>query len=370
MAKREQAAPRRRVRGTGSIFFHAARGVWVGRKRVAGVVVQRSHASQSEMLRLLDLATPPGPGVTVAQWCGRWLASLACRGATAKIRANAVRLYFVPSLGPLKLAAVTPRHVELAAADWARTLASPNTLRMHLAALHTCFQAAVKEGVIPENPVKRAQRPKGRKANIDPFTGPELAAIVAGAARRPACRVFALLASTGCRVGEALGLDAADFDPAAGTVAITRTQQPDRSRGPTKSANGVRTVRVPAAALPAVRDAHAGRKGGALFRSQAGGRACHRLVTRSWKWMLKRLGLRYRNLHQLRHSVASHALAAGYGPADVAKYLGDSPETIIRTYCHATGQDVAGAMDDLLSAAAPRVSPGRKNKSGILWPHT
>jgi integrase len=350
MAEPKQA---RRARGTGSVFYHQHRKVWVGRAVVNGKLVERSDPSQAEMLRKLATARPPDPHkTTVGEWLARWLSEQSVRPGTLRIRTHACRAYLAPSLGKLRLAALTPHLVERAVASWEATLPSANSRRLNLAVLSTACEAAVKTGLLAKNPVKAATKPKGAKAKIDPFTAAELASIVAEATARPTCRVFALLATTGCRFGEALALDAGEFDPAAGTVSISTTLAPDRSRGPTKSANGVRTLRVPDAALPACRAAHGGRRKGPLFRNAGGRRAAHDNQRWVWQWMLKRLGIRYRNVHQLRHSVASHALAAGYGPADVAKHLGDSPETIIRTYCHATGQDVSAGMDRLLAGVS------------------
>ena len=41
-------------------------------------------------------------------------------------------------------------------------------------------------------------------------------------------------------------------------------------------------------------------------------------------------------------------LAAGVPLTDLAVYLGDEPETIVRTYLHPTGADVCGALERLL----------------------
>lgn len=64
-----------------------------------------------------------------------------------------------------------------------------------------------------------------------------------------------------------------------------------------------------------------------------------------------------RNPHQLRHSWASHALAAGYGIGDVARYLGDSPATVARVYAHPTGADPSAWVD---AAVSPPARPRRR----------
>lgn len=345
---------KRRARGTGSVFFSESRGVWVGRAWVDGVRVERSDPNQQEMLRKLARATPPAAGTTLADWLGRWLEDMKCRPQTRRLRERSVRNYLTPALGHLKVSALTAGQVERAAASWSATLTTPNSVRGVLSHLHTCLQAAVRAGLRPDNPAKIAARPKSEKTRVDTFTPAELATVVERAGDRPNTRVLALVAATGCRIGEALALDAADFDPEAGTVAISRTLGLRGELGPPKSANGVRTIRVPDAALPAVRAAHAGRKTGPLFPTANRTRPCYLVTRRSWSRMLHRMGVPYRNLHALRHSVATHLVAAGVPLADVAKYLGDAVATVVKVYLHPTDADPADALDRLF---APTLSP-------------
>ena len=341
----------RRARGTGSVFFSKARGVWVGRRKVGGRGIERSHKNQAEMLRLLAAALPPADGVTVAEWGARWLADLSCRPRTLDIRRNAVASHIAPVLGKLRLRDLTPHHVEQAAKRWADALGSVNTVRLNLAVLHTCLQSAVRAGLRADNPVKLAGKPRSQKKKIDPFAPGELAHIIDAATARPAWRVLALLAAAGCRVGEAIALDVKDYDPATGVVHITRTLSQRREMGPPKSAAGVRTIRVPADALPAVRAAAGKRKSGPLFATGRGGRLNYPNVRLAWLRLLASLGLPARNLHQLRHSAATVMISRGTPLGDVARYLGDTVETVVRTYLHATGADAADAMDAALAAA-------------------
>lgn len=343
----------RGVRGKGTCFKRG--GVWIAKKPVgrtpAGktLYVQRNGATQAEALARLAGALPPGPTTTVSQWATRWLESAVKRPRTMAIRRNVLTRHVVPTLGAIKVAALTARQVEEAAAKWGKTLES-SSVRQAMAVLHTCLEAARRAGLCEKNPVGLAVRPKATRKKIDPFTPDELSRIVAEATARRSCRALALLAATGCRVGEVLALDANEFDPAAGTVSINRTISTDKSHadGPPKSSNGVRTIRVPLAAFGAVRDAHAGRASGPLFPSATGRRGTHNLAHKAWVGLCRRLGLRFRNLHQLRHSVATMMIAAGDPVADVAAYLGDTVETLIRTYLHATGFDPSRTMDRLL----------------------
>lgn len=354
MAKKSKS---RRASGTGALFFSAARGVWVGRvvvgRRPDGTphVVERSHAEQAEVVRRLKEAAPPGPEVTVAEYAQRWQKEMKVRGRTTDSRANSLKNHIVPVLGGVRVCDLTPGQIERAARTWGESVGSPNTVRLMLDHLSAMMGEAVREGVRADNPVKLVRRPKAVKKKIDPFTVAELAAIVAGGAELPRGRVASLLAATGLRVGEALALDVTDYDPATRLLSVTKTTNLKRQTGPTKSAGGVRTITVPSACAPALLAAVGTRTSGPLFASRSGGRVGHDGVSRAFAAVLERLGLRRRNPHQLRHSCATHLIAAGVPLGDVARWIGDTVQTLVKTYLHPTGYDVGAAVESLFSGA-------------------
>lgn len=348
----------RRPRGTGSIFWSERRGCWVGRVPIGRgangktVYAERCDVSQARLVEKLKSVRPPGPETTVGQWADRWLDGLGVRPTTKENYAGTVANYIKPALGHLRVSDVTAHAVEQAARKWARPRGDlgPNTVRLALAHLSACLGSAVRAGLIPANPVRSAHRPPGKKKKIDPFTPGELARIVAEAMGRRTSRAVAVLASVGCRVGEVQGLDVSDWNPAARTIAITKTvaQKKAHGIGPPKSPHSVRTVRVPLPAVPAIRVAIGRRKSGPIFATAGGLHPERSGIDRPFQAILKRLGLRRRNLHQLRHSVATMLISASVPIGDVAKYLGDTPDTIVRTYLHPSGVDPVNTLDVLL----------------------
>ena len=349
------AARSRRARGTGSIFYHEGRGRWVGRLPVGrtpeGRTVYRecSAPTQAELVKLLADLKPPGPDTTVAQWADRWLKSVTVRASTFGDYRNTMKKFVVPTLGHLRLRDLTAGQVEHAARKWADRL-NANCVRKNIGQLRNCLECARRLGVILTNPARDARKPKPSRRRLTPLTADELARVIAGATL-PHLYPFALLAATGCRMGEALGLDVGHYDPKAGTLSITRTWSRKHGFRPPKSENGVRTIPVPAALVPVLVATINGRKSGAMFPTWPTwkvGRRQHTSVGDGWKKYERRLGLTpHRNPHQLRHSWASHAIANGVPIADVAKYLGDAVDTIVRTYCHPTGASPVAWLDAL-----------------------
>lgn len=349
MARKSKPRAKRRVRGTGSIFYSEAFGLWIGRVpvgRVNGRIIyrERRDETQAGLLKKLDGLRLPGPTTTVAEWVERWHNSLSVRSSTSADYRHTIDKYIVPSLGGIPIKDLTPFHIEHAAREWSASL-GPNTVRKNLGQLATCMEAARKARLITENPAADARRPKAKRVQIDPFSPDELAMIIAGAKLSRGCTIFALLASTGLRLGEALALDVTDYNAAAGTVAITKTYSRRHGLGPPKSENGNRTIRVPSEPFAICRPR---KRTGPLFPTPEGVRRQHTAVSKSWRAMLKRLGLRYRNPHQCRHSVITAMISGGVPIADVAKYVGDTVEVIVKRYLHATGVDPSLTMARLL----------------------
>lgn len=351
----------RRAKGTGSIFFHAGRQRWVGRvvvgKKANGKPLTREFwgERQADVVRKMAAAQPPGADTTVAAWAARWQTTLTNRAQSASSYASRLK-HVLPVLGHLRVTAVTSADVEHLAARLRHTLA-PATVSAVLKVLSVMFRAAVRARLIAVNPVADARKPKvprGRREVIPPA---KLLEVIEAHDHYAAGGPLALQAAIGCRVGEALALDVEDVDLAAGTVRITKTLVLVTGRmGPPKSENGVRTIRVPAVALPVLVAAVAGRTTGPLFRSSTGKRYGHSACNAAMGYLSRDLQLPPGNTHLLRHSVVTSLIARGVPAADVAKYVGDSVETIFRTYVHAGSADPADALDAMFGGNEP--APG------------
>lgn len=333
----------RRARGTGSIFKDERRGVWVGRKPLqpakgpSGKSYTRyqevSAPTQGEVVRRLEELQPPAPSITVADWGLRWLNTLSVRPLTLESYTRSLTARIIPALGHIPVAAVTTHHVELAIKEWGNGLA-PNSVRTTIAHLRILFSAAVRAELIDRNPVSSARKPRAKKVETVPYTAAELRRIIAACQKPPACAV-AVLAATGMRKGELVALDIEDFDRKTGTLSITKGFVRGHGIGPPKSPHSERTIEVPSQAIPAIIAAVGRRMSGPLFVAD-GERQTYGAVDHQWRLCCKRLGLTYQRQHALRHSIGSLLNANGIGIGDLAKFLGDAPETVVKVYVHAT----------------------------------
>jgi integrase len=193
------------------------------------VKVEMWGATQAEVVRKLATAGPPGPETTVGDHAERWLVSIDVRPATLGSRQKNVRLHIVPAIGPVKVKDLTIGRVESFGVGLVKGGLQPITVRLALTQLRTMLSAAVRDGLIPTNPVQTARKPRGEVKKLAPYPMADLVRIIAHAPTYSAGEAVSLLAACGCRAGEAMALDVADFDEAKGAIAITKTW--DRVRG-------------------------------------------------------------------------------------------------------------------------------------------
>lgn len=365
-APKEKRGPR----GRGSVFPDKRRGgfrakVPVGRYENGHTrYVEVWGETQAAAIAKMELAQPPGTDTTVSEWSDRWLDALDVRPSTLGDYTFTVTHFIKPTLGHMRVTAVTAGDVERAQKVWSARL-GPNTLKKNVGHLAALFHAARRSGLVAVNPVSVARRPKPKKVESRPLPPADLARVIGAVSAHPLDCCYALLAAVGCRVGEMAALDVPDFDPAAGTVSITKTYTKEHGTRDTKTDNGRRTVRVPAAALPAIRLAVGTRTKGPLFVGPTGRRRFHNSLQARWKTVLDRLGLERRGMHQLRHSVATALVSSGVPVGDVAKFLGDTVLTIVTRYLHPAGTDPATKLDELLGGGKvatdpPKLAKGQK----------
>lgn len=359
--RKKKAAPKTRgTRGRGSVFPDARRGGFIGKVPVGryengstryASARGKTHAEVVEKMAALG---PPGPTVTVRQWAERWLAGVTNRASTRAVYEHSINRHILPELGHVRLADLTVSQVKAAAAKWV-VLRGPRagqplaarTVNHTLDRGAAMCAAAVVDGIVTANPFALCPRRECDPKPIDPFAREELRA-VAAAWRLTTCGpLFAFLAATGCREGEAVALDVADYDPGTGTVSVTKTYHPKFGIGPPKSKHGVRTLTIPAGATDAraaLLHARGTRTRGPLFVTRGGRRIDHSQIYTAFGSLLKRLELRRRSVHKLRHGVATALVSAGVPIGDVARWMGDTEEMIVRTYLHPSGADVSAAV--------------------------
>jgi integrase len=284
-----------------------------------------------------------------------------------------VERYWLPALGGRALTKLTPPDIaravaELAARDGDDYLAD-RSIRRIFAPLSALLATAVEEGLITGNPARDVRLPSGRDAlhrfdeddgdDDDPAPGraralteEQLEAFLLVVDTR--WRVlFELLAVTGLRISEALGLRWKDVRLDGNRAAvIVRRGFVNGTFGPPKSKHGRREVPI---GFDLVRDLRARRAGSEwpeaddlVFPSLRGSPMDSRnLRHRVLAPAAKEAGVPWAGFHAFRHHCASMLIADGRNVVQVSRWLGHhSPSFTLDVYAHLMDDGVGEALSN------------------------
>ena len=311
-----------------------------------------------------------------------WLPArrVALRPSTAASYEQLIRNYVLPTIGGFRLQAIDGSTLNRLYSELltnGRTATRRNagsglsvkTVRNLHGVLARAFRDGVRWGHLQRNPCDAADPPKGASPEMKVWSADELRAFSSSVASHRWAGVWSLLATTGMRRGEMLGLRWSDVDLDAGTVTIRSTRVRYGTTITTstpKTARGNRTIAIGPATAAALR---------AWKRQQS---ADHLLAGASWAdrsglvvtnidgsppnpeafsnlfvALVKRAGLPPIRLHDLRHSYATAALASGVPVKVVSQRIGHADVGVtLKVYAHVLpgdDEDAALRADSLLA---------------------
>lgn len=302
-----------------------------------------------------------------------WLSGpvAALRPSTRASYTWAVESYLRPRFATQRLDRITADDMVTLAAELRAGGLSEGSARSVLDAYgRICKYARRRLGYHGPNPVADllpSERPKaGPTTERVVWTHEQIEQTIAGA-REPWRTLFVVVAVTGCRIGEALGLTWEDVDladPEGAALAFRKQLSRDGAYVQTKTEGSARRVPIPAE-LAAILAAHklAARVSAAdapVFATRTGRSLGHRNVTRALRAAMTRAAtpeglptfpsLHERDergrpvkpergtlpsIHGFRHAYASRALAEGESVDEVAFLLGHANANVTRAvYVH------------------------------------
>jgi integrase len=310
--------------------------------------------------------------LTVGTYLSSWLdGKRRLRETTRRSYAGHIRGYLTPALGRYRLTELRPHHIDQLYSDMlngghsgagaARVQHVHRTLR---AALNT----AVKQRLIPWNPVLHVEVPEHRRSKTEIWTPTQLGRFLDHSVSHRLYALFHVIAFTGMRRGEALGLHWADVDLATGHLIIA-WQVVDPGDGPRlgapKTRSGSRIVPIDALTVEVLRGhrerqdkereswAEAWQLTGLVFTREDGAMLRPDSTTHLFADLIRQAGVPRIRLHDLRHTHASLALAAGVDMKIVSSRLGHSSTTITADlYTHVIPA-VARQAADAIAATVP-----------------
>lgn len=304
---------------------------------------------------------PEPENLLVTEYHDRWWADmgpLLLEGA-CKAYASAFDLYILPYFKKKRMAEITPQHIQ----DFIGSLnrLSPGYVRTIYSYLRSFFNSAVPAGVIHVTPcrgIKLRKIPKPRKA----YFGPTEVWKLIGALKDPYDTFYSIMAFSGIRIGECLGLTLESFDFKAGLIRIDQTWNSNsRSMHLPKTESSIRSVEMITCLAEIVakyiEDHNLVDPKALLFPSVVNPDVPRPFgtVNGMYRKTLKRLGMRHLPPHSLRHSFSSVMIASGVSLPTLSRNLGhSSPETTMKVYAHEIAEMVGPSLqkvDEVFRAA-------------------
>jgi integrase len=314
----------------------------------------------------------------------RWLPGkrLSLRPTTWDGYRRKVDRHILPTIGHVPIRRLRPAHLEtrydskLHPIDGRRALAPKTVLEVHLI-IRGALADAVRHGVIARNVALVAHAPRLRsipKVEPQPWNAEQLRAFLQASAGHRLLPAFWLLAATGMRRNEVLGLRWDDIDFQRRTIALNRGivavgYELHETRGKTRNARRPINLDTTTADLlqtwrswQAAEQRAVGIDGDDWVFSDPAGQPIHpHAISQAFERLARRAGIPVIRLHDVRHTHATLLIKAGVPVKVASERLGHATAAFtIETYQHVMPgmqADAARVAETLLTPASPPTVP-------------
>jgi integrase len=363
-------------------------GRWLGRYRgpdgkertktfpTKGEALAWGQAQESRM-RSLDWTDPARAKVTVGDWSQRWLGTLRVKPKTRAEYTGLLNTAVLPRWGAVRLDRVNTADVR----GWVATMSgakgkplSPSRVRQAHGILSAMLDLAVEDGRLPKNPARpspgsRGFLPKLPKNRTHTYLSHGQLLKLADEAGEYRALIL-VLGYGGLRWGEATALRVCDVDVLRSRLSVRRAVSEvsgSLTYGTTKS-HGTRTVPFPAFMRSELESGLEGKgPDDLLFTSPQGGPLRNQnFRKRVFDPAARAAGIHKIKPHDLRHTAASLAIAAGANPKAVQKMLGHASAAMtLDTYADLFESDLAAVAERLNDAVSDAAADYLRTGHGV-----
>ncbi|MGY4898663.1 tyrosine-type recombinase/integrase [Micromonospora aurantiaca (nom. illeg.)] len=396
--------PRLNDRGHGSWYFHCSTTNILGRPqrvRRGGFPSQAAARRARDELLTSSSERRTAQSWTVARWLEHWLQTRTrLRPTTKLLYTRDIQRFLVPHVGRTILSELTSGQLNEAFRAMARQRNkygrphSASTLRHARATLRAALNAAIREGLLTDNPARRVELPNpaqtqariwtdenvaawqetGVRPAVAVWTAPQFAAFLAFTANDPLHALWRLIGLRGLRRGEVAGLRWSDINLDANELSIVQQRVSAGHhvyQGPPKSVAGQRVVALDKATTAAlihhrqqqqdraarrIEARQAYRDTGYVFTRPDGQPYHPGYFTQRFAIVVKKSELPPIRLHDLRHGAASLAHSAGADLKTIQDQLGhsriDTTADVYTSVLPTAQHEAAAATAELVRKAA------------------
>lgn len=313
---------------------------------------------------------------TVGAYLRGWIDAKEANGLIRRSTAMGYRSHIeqdiIPAIGAVRLGELRPSRVEQMLKDLqADGRGATVTRRIH-ATLRSALSDAKRKRLVTYNAAVDVELPSVTRAEVDPWSGDELADFLDHAESHRLGALFEVLAFTGMRRGEVCGLRWADVDLTRGVITVREQLVEVNGKivpGAPKTRSGKRSVEISDRTIEALKGRRLAQdidrmewgRGYAdsdrIFTREDGTDLLPSAVTHLFLRLAREAGLRPVRLHDLRHGAASLMLAQDVPLAVVSKVLGHSSVGITADiYSHMLPGVGRKAAEAMAAAVRPRAT--------------
>jgi integrase len=270
-----------------------------------------------------------------------------------------VKKYIVPKLGKFKIDKLTVEQID----NYYDGLLNDGVSRGYIKNIAMVLRKTLKQALIWNYVVKNVAReavpPSYKPKKVECWTEEQLIFFLENSRDLDRHVLYVLGANSGMRIGEMLALQWTDIDFVRNSLSVIKSLKYTKKNGlylkNTKTDNSERTIILPESVMQALQEY----KNVQILETPIVFHNFGEYIYPSEAWRefikdCKDLNMKRIKLHGLRHTHATILLNKGYNAKVVAERLGDTVETVLRTYAHvlpSMQQDVANSLSNLYKKA-------------------
>jgi integrase len=304
----------------------------------------------------------------VKDWISHWEKSMLeasdRKGSTKELYRTLARVHLKESkFGTLKLAEVRKSNVVELFLELESKGLSSSTRRSIYAVCRAIFNDAISDGNLSKNPVSSVKRPRPQSSEARFLTNSEVNSLLEELKGTRGFIAITLIAMTGMRRGEVLGLEWSNIDFEKRIIRVRQTMNRVNGsliRTDLKTLKSKRDIHLTESVAALLREQKIEQMkerlklgslwngGDLVFTTERGQAVDGRNLLRIHQKAATRAGIEVKNIHALRHSAATSLLDAQVPALVVSRILGHSSVSItLDIYGHVIEETAKTALEGL-----------------------
>lgn len=283
-------------------------------------------------------------------WLERYVKS-AVKSRTFTKYEQIVNLHINPYMGNCSMKKIKEMDVQkLLSVDLlANKKLSTSVINAVLSVLKNSLSIAVRQNVLPINPVEKIKRMTPCEKAVEAFSIKEQRLIESYIEKTKNMKLYGIVVClyTGLRIGELLALTWDDVDMKKKIIKVDKTTCEKNGVNSPKSKSGIRTVPISSYLLPLIKQLYNVRTCKFVIETKGKNtqvRGYQELFAR----LVKKLGIPYKSFHSLRHTFATRAIESGMNYKTLSVLMGHSNAMItINRYAHCFADEQRRAMEKI-----------------------